>query len=112
MYVVIWEYDVRDGCDAAFAALYGDQGEWVALFREFEGYIGTELLRDARQPPARETAAHGPPQAFRFVTIDRWVSPAAYDAFLTAAKSRYAHIDARGDALASAERCIGRFLIA
>jgi heme-degrading monooxygenase HmoA len=96
MLVVIWEYEVRAGCEDAFAALYGDQGEWVALFRGFEGYVGTELLRDAREP-------------LRFATIDRWASQAAYDGFLTAAESRYAHIDALGDALTSAERCIGRY---
>ena len=96
MLVVIWEYEVRAGCENAFAALYGSHGEWVALFREFEGYIGTELLRDAREP-------------LRFATIDRWASQAAYDGFLIAAESRYAHIDSRGDALTSAERCIGQY---
>lgn len=107
MLVVIWEYDVPARCEVAFTALYGDQGEWVALFRGFEGYIGTELLRDAREPLAHEAAAGD--QLVRFVTIDRWTSQAAYDAFLTAAESRYAHIDARGDALTATERCLGRY---
>ena len=101
MFVVIWEYEVRAGCENAFAALYGSHGEWVALFREFEGYIGTDLLRGMDATPGA-----------RFVTIDRWTSQAAYDAFLTAAEPRYAHIDARGDALTSAERCLGRFALA
>jgi len=96
MFAVIWEYEVRAGCEADFAALYGDDGAWVALFREYAGYIGTELLRDCGQ-----TA--------RFVTVDRWVSQAAYGAFLATAKPRYAEIDALGDAVTSAERCLGRF---
>jgi len=95
MFAVIWEYEVRAGCEAAFEALYGD-GEWVALFRQHAGYIGTELLRDADQPR-------------RFVTIDRWSSAEAYAAFLTAAKPRYEQIDARGDALTLTERCIGTY---
>jgi heme-degrading monooxygenase HmoA len=94
MFAVIWEYEVRAGCEAAFVALYGADGDWVALFREHDGYLGTELLRDADDPA-------------RFATIDRWSSPEAYERFLTGAKSRYAQIDAIGDALTSAERRIG-----
>lgn len=94
-FVVIWEYEVRAGCEEAFAAMYGAQGEWVALFRDYEGYLGTELLRD--------------PAGSRFATIDRWRSRSAYEAFLAAAKPRYAQIDARGDALTAGERCLGRF---
>ena len=96
MFVVIWEYEVHVGSEAEFAALYGDAGAWVALFREFDGYIGTELLQDGTH-------------AGRFVTLDRWSSQASYDAFLDAARSRYGEIDALGDALTSAERCVGRF---
>jgi heme-degrading monooxygenase HmoA len=112
MLVVIWEYDVPAGREDAFAALYGNQGAWVGLFREFEGYIGTELLRDAREPHAHDAAGQGPARVVHFMTIDRWTSQAAYDAFLTAAESRYAHIDARGDALTAAERCLGRYTTA
>ena len=96
MFVAIWEYEVRAGCEAAFAALYGRDGEWVALFREHDGYVGTELLRDLDQ-------------ASRFVTIDRWTTAESYSAFLTAAKPRYAQIDARGDALTIDERRIGTY---
>jgi heme-degrading monooxygenase HmoA len=96
MFVVVWEYEVHAGREGEFAALYGREGEWVALFREYAGYAGTELLRDAMQPQ-------------RFVTIDRWTSQPAYDAFLAAANPRYAGIDALGDALTSNERCLGRF---
>ena len=96
MFVAIWEYEVRAGCEAAFEALYGSDGEWVALFREHDGYIRTELLRDLDQ-------------VRRFVTIDRWTTAESYSAFLTAAKPRYAQIDARGDALTLDERRIGTY---
>jgi len=96
MFAVIWEYEVCEGCEVAFEALYGADGEWVSLFREYDGYVGTELLRDAGRPR-------------RFVTIDRWSSTDAYTAFVTAAKPRYEQIDARGEALTSAERSIGTF---
>jgi heme-degrading monooxygenase HmoA len=99
MFAVIWEYEVHAGREGDFTALYGGEGAWVGLFREYAGYVGTELLCDASQPR-------------RFVTVDRWTSQAAYDAFLTAAKPRYADIDALGDALTANERCIGRFELA
>lgn len=96
MFVVIWEYEVHAGREAEFVSLYGDDGEWVALFREYDGYIGTELLRDARA-------------ANRFLSIDRWSFQEDYERFLAAAESRYAQIDARGDALTAAERRLGAY---
>jgi heme-degrading monooxygenase HmoA len=95
MFAVIWEYSIRPGTAAAFEDLYGPDGEWVALFREHPGYRGTELLRS--EIPER------------YLTIDRWDSATAYDAFLAAEKPRYAELDARGDALTLEERRIGRY---
>jgi len=98
MNIVVWEYEVRAGAEAAFEALYGADGAWVALFRTRPGYIGTELLRDA--------LAAEPP---RYLTIDRWRSAADYDAFLASDRARYAEIDAQGDALTASERRVGRY---
>ncbi|QNP39753.1 antibiotic biosynthesis monooxygenase family protein [Lysobacter solisilvae (ex Woo and Kim 2020)] len=99
MFAVIWEYEVRAGAEAEFAALYGRDGAWVALFRRHDGYVDTELWRDADTPD-------------RFVTIDRWTSATAYAAFITTAQPDYAQIDARGDALTLTERCLGRYTAA
>ncbi len=100
MNIMVWEYEVRAGAEAAFEALYGADGAWVALFRTHAGYIGTELLRDAL-----EVAAGGR----RYLTIDRWRSAADYDAFLASDRARYAEIDAQGDALTASERRVGRY---
>jgi heme-degrading monooxygenase HmoA len=95
MFAVLWQYQVRPGAESAFEALYGAQGDWVALFRAHPGYLGTELLRGE---------AGG-----EYLSIDRWASQADYDAFLAGDRSRYAEIDARGDALTVSERRIGRY---
>lgn len=95
MFVVIWEYDVRQGSAAAFEALYGADGAWVGLFGEHAGYLDTQLLCSE--------------QPLRYLTIDRWASAQTYADFLDAAKARYAEIDRLGDALTSSERCIGRY---
>jgi len=92
---VIWEYDVRPGMESSFEALYGPDGAWAALFREHPGFAGTDLLRSDRPG--------------RYLTIDRWQSEEAYDAFLAGARERYAAIDAMGDAMTADERRIGRW---
>ena len=95
MFTVIWEYEIQPGSESAFEALYGPGGEWVALFREYRGYLGTELLRDERPR--------------HYLTLDRWESEADYAAFRQAAALRYAQVDALGDALTLGERRIGRY---
>jgi heme-degrading monooxygenase HmoA len=97
MFVVIWEYAVRPGSESAFEALYGPQGAWIALFREYSGYLDTELLRSQ--------------EAGAYLTIDRWSSEAHYDAFQRAAAPRYAEIDALGDTLTLDECRIGRYTV-
>jgi heme-degrading monooxygenase HmoA len=97
MFVVIWEYQVRPGSEAAFERLYGAGGGWVALFRQYAGFLATELLHDERPG--------------YYLSIDRWRSAQDYDAFLTAAAARYAALDAEGDALTLEERRIGRYLV-
>lgn len=95
MYAVIWEYETHPGSELVFEQLYGPAGAWVELFREYRGYLGTQLLRDER------------PQ--RYVTIDRWESETDYVSFLADAAPRYADINAVGDTLTTEERRIGRY---
>jgi heme-degrading monooxygenase HmoA len=94
MYEIFWEYEVHPGQVAAFESLYGADGEWASLFRETEGYVETLLFRDVDRPT-------------RYLTIDRWRSRAAFDAFVEAAGPAYAALDRRGDALTVSERRLG-----
>lgn len=94
MFVVIWRYEAREA--AAFAKFYGASGPWEKLFVQAPDFLGTELL-----------AGHGGV----FVTIDRWTSEAAYDAFLAARRADYLEIDARAEGLTLLETLVGRFAI-
>lgn len=96
MFVVLWTYDVRPGAEAAFEKVYGPSGEWVALFQQAEGYLGTELLR----------AAH---VSQRYLTIDRWESEAAYNRFRTKYAMEYEMVDRAGEGLTEAETPLGEF---
>lgn len=78
--VTVWRYRVRPAKSEAFIRAYGAGGAWVELFRRGEGYISTELLRDAADPAV-------------FATIDRWESRAAYDAFRRRFADEYLALD-------------------
>jgi heme-degrading monooxygenase HmoA len=96
MHVILWEFQVHPTRAADFCAVYGVDGAWTALFRRASGFIATEFLRD----PAR---------AGRYVTIDRWHSRQAFDAFKVAHAAEYQALDARCEALTESEICVGEF---
>ena len=79
MYAIVWEYEVGPEHAAAFEALYG-----------------AGLYRDTARP-------------MLYLTIDRWLSRAAYEAFARAAGPAYAALDRRGDALTVREHRLGAF---
>jgi heme-degrading monooxygenase HmoA len=96
VFEIVWEYEVRPEKVEAFEALYGPEGDWAYLFSRADGYVETRLLRDTAQP-------------LLYLTIDRWISRAAYKAFLQTAGPAYAALDRRGDALTVRERRLGAF---
>ena len=96
MYVIFWEYEVRPEQVAAFEALYGAEGDWARLFSRADGYVETRLFRDTARP-------------MHYLTIDRWLSRAAYEAFDRGSGSAYTALDRRGDALTVRESRLGAF---
>lgn len=96
MYVIIWEYQTKPGCESEFERVYGAAGDWVEFFGRGQGYIGTELLRD-------------PKTTGRFVTIDRWVSETDYESFQSREHTEYQAIDRRCERLTQYETRIGAF---
>ncbi|MBY4637984.1 antibiotic biosynthesis monooxygenase [Sphingopyxis sp. XHP0097] len=95
-YSIIWQFTVApDNCEA-FEAGYRPDGPWAALFAQAEGFIETQLLKDAEQPGV-------------YLTIDRWASPQAFDRFKSEHAIPYAALDASFDGLAATERRIGAY---
>jgi hypothetical protein len=94
MYHVFWEYEVRPDRLAAFEALYGPAGDWCRLFQGAPAYRGTQLYRDLVRPT-------------HFLTVDRWTSLAALEAYLPAVQDAYARLDEQGAALTVHERRLG-----
>jgi 8-oxo-dGTP pyrophosphatase MutT (NUDIX family)/heme-degrading monooxygenase HmoA len=93
-HVLVWEFSPAAGRAAEFERAYGPDGDWARFFRRDPGYLGTELLRGA---------------AGRYLTLDRWRSRAAFEAFKTREAEEYAAIDRRMEALTSRETAIGAF---
>lgn len=93
MYRIVWEFEPEPSRVAEFEREYGVDGAWGRFFRRGDGYLGTELFKSATDPA-------------RYLTLDRWTSRAAHDAFRAAFGAEYAALDARCEALTRAERLV------
>lgn len=96
MFTTVWEYEVPDTRRAEFEATYGADGEWVRLFRRAAGFRETVLLRSVSAPAT-------------YVTLDRWLSRAAYEEFRIVHAAAYAALDEATHGLTIAERHLGTF---
>jgi len=94
MIAILWTYRVEQTWAALFEAVYGPEGDWAQLFRQADGYRGTELLRQDEE---------------RYATIDRWESAAHFEDFKQRFAEDYARLDARCEALTEAEDFVGAF---
>lgn len=95
-YVYIWEFEINEACREQFLHSYGPDGEWVALFRQAPGYVGTTLMSDTEHP-------------LRFLTLDRWRSREAQQEFAADYRDEYACIDSQCEAFTVREACVGHF---
>lgn len=95
-YAYVWEFIVPESTRSGFVQHYSPNGSWGQLFRGHTGYIETILLHDLERPE-------------RFVTIDRWVSRSAYEAFRSTCSAEYDRLDKECEGLASEERSLGAF---
>jgi hypothetical protein len=47
MFVALWEFEVKPGCEERFEMVYGPDGDWAKLFRSDSHYHETRLVQDA-----------------------------------------------------------------
>jgi heme-degrading monooxygenase HmoA len=95
-YLIAWEFRPKPGVESRFEDVYGTRGIWANFFMQGEGFIGTELNRDLKDPR-------------RYLTLDLWVSKEAYDKFQAEHLAEYRTIDARCEQLTEHETELGRF---
>lgn len=95
-YVRVWRFRPLPNRIAAFEEAYGPEGEWARLFRSGDGFLGTTLLKSDGEPA-------------EYLTLDRWVSPQAYEAFRRARDEEFTALDRRCEALTALEQEIGSY---
>ncbi|MGC2527037.1 MAG: antibiotic biosynthesis monooxygenase [Candidatus Acidiferrum sp.] len=96
MFLILWEYDVKPGCEEQYERVYGLDGDWAQLFRRDPAYLRTLLLRD-------------PFRGLTYLTCDFWETREDYKAFLIANSDAYRALDKKCELLTLAERDIGAF---
>jgi heme-degrading monooxygenase HmoA len=96
MYVVFWRFRPTRGRESEFERAYGPSGPWSRLFRRGDGYLGTELFR--------RTDGSG-----EYLTVDRWASRAAYEAFRARWSNEYRQLDDQVEELTEDETPLGAF---
>jgi heme-degrading monooxygenase HmoA len=92
-YLIVWTYDVAPPQQAAFRAAYGPDGVWARMFAQAPGFAGVELYQDGA----------------RFLTLDKWESRSAFDAFQAAHGGEYAALDVKLAHLSVGQVCVGAF---
>ncbi len=95
-YATLWEFSVAPTKRAEFEAHYGPDGTWARLFRRASGYLGSELLHDRADP-------------LRYLTIDRWESCDAWQAFRREHGAEYQSLDREIEGLTTREAPLGEY---
>lgn len=96
MFVVLWEFEVKQGSEERFERVYGHGGDWDSLFRSAAEHRGTYLFRNTTRPCI-------------YLAVDYWLSRKSYEEFLRSRRSEYKQLDAATQDLISTERHIGSF---
>jgi heme-degrading monooxygenase HmoA len=92
-YVIVWTYDVPPTATDDFIAAYSLDGDWAQLFAKGAGFLETEFYREGQT----------------FITLDRWVSKAAFDAFQVAFGADYQSLDLKLAHLTTSQTRVGAF---
>lgn len=93
---ILWQFTAKAGKEQEFEEVYGAAGDWARLFRKADGYLGSELYR-SRQGPRR------------YLVIDRWRSPDAFERFRISWGEQYRALDKRCEELTEQEAHLGDF---
>jgi heme-degrading monooxygenase HmoA len=96
MFVVLWEFEVKPGCEERFERVYGPGGDWDSLFRSDANHRETSLFRDVGRPRV-------------YLTADYWRTRESYEEFLQAHRAEYKSLDAASEHLTTSERRIGLY---
>ena len=96
MFVALWEFEVKPGCEEKFQRVYGAGGDWAKLFARDTAYRGTQLVKDVEQERI-------------YLTLDFWETREAYEKFKKENVVEYERIDCECESMTERERKVGEF---
>jgi heme-degrading monooxygenase HmoA len=94
LFVALWEFEVKSGCEEKFEEVYGPSGAWARLFAQDMAYKGTRLVKDVE----RERV---------YLTLDFWETREAYEAFKNVHAEEYERIDKECEGMTVREKKLG-----
>ena len=92
----VWKFRPPPGRAREFEQAYSGTGNWARLFGQAAGYRGTMLLRPCEK-------------GGWWLTIDRWETEAAFQAFQDEFGIQYRGLDEELEGLAGEEMFVGAF---
>lgn len=96
MYIIMWQFEVKQEYLDDFISAYGPKGTWAELFNKGKGYKETKLLQDVENK-------------LIFVTIDIWASKISYNGFKNNFKEEYFKLDNGFEKFTISEKLIAEF---
>jgi heme-degrading monooxygenase HmoA len=96
-YDIIWEFRVPPDRRRDFEEAYGANGVWAELFGRSNGFIEVRLFASPDEPG-------------RYLTMDRWATREAFDAFHQEFGTEYDFLDKLHEGIAVTESRVGAFV--
>ena len=96
MIAIMWQFDVKNGCETAFEQLYGVDGEWTAMNRRTRSYLGSSFLRDQNRPS-------------RYIVIEYWSEMIVHEHHRTFHAAAIASVEERSTTLVDSVEPLGIF---
>ena len=96
MIAVMWQYEVKRGCEREFEDVFGADGEWTAINRHTRSYLGSSFLRDQNR-------------SSRYILIEYWSEMVVYEQRRTYRSDAIKSLEQRRDRLIDAVEPMGIF---
>ena len=96
MVAIMWQFDVKQGCETEFEQLYGADGEWTAMNRQTRSYLGSSFLHDQNR-------------SSRYIIIEYWSEMLVYEQHRSFRSDAIASFEARQTAVVDSVEPMGIF---
>ena len=96
MVAVVWQFAVKDGCEAEFEQFFGADGDWNINNRQTRSYLGSSFLRDQNH-------------SSRYMLIEYWSEMLIYEQHRAYRSDAISALEERRAALVEVAEPIGIF---